>query len=272
MLTRIRMNKRAMTVAVFAVVAVATLALSLALVTGASEAAGPGRGRGNGGGNGGGGNGAGNGAGAGVGAQGQGPSAYNGQGTGTQDQLRDQLQDGTCDGTGDCTYDQLQLGNGYGRQGANGQGQGLYGGGILLNLPAATPGELPDDVVDALQAGMMDEYNARTTYQAMIQQFGAVRPFTNVLNAELTHANALAFMFQRYGLDVPQPQPAQTMTQFASLEQACAAAADAEIANMGLYDEWLATVQDYPDLVQVFQALRDASEFQHLPAFEACAG
>ena len=30
-------------------------------------------------------------------------------------------------------------------------------------------------------------------------------------------------------------------------------------------------VQDYPDMVQVFTSLRDASEFQHLPAFENCA-
>ena len=57
-----------------------------------------------------------------------------------------------------------------------------------------------------------------------------------------------------------------------SLAEACAIGAEAEIANFGLYDQWIATVSDYPDLVQVFTALRNASEFSHLPAFQACAG
>ncbi len=34
----------------------------------------------------------------------------------------------------------------------------------------------------------------------------------------------------------------------------------------------LVTLADYPDMVQVVTSLRNASEFQHLPAFEQCAG
>lgn len=229
-------------VAVVAVVLVGVAVLALALVNDVSEAAGPGgRGRGAGG-NGGGYGGAGGGYGA---AQGY-------------DQR--QMQQYYADGTG------MQNGNSWG--GANAQ----LGGGILLDLPPAAPGELPADVVAALTAGITDEYHAYAIYQAVIDQFGAVRPFTNIQRAELSHSDALAFLFERYGLDVPQPDALDVVPQFASVQEACAAAAAAEIANFDLYDTWIATVQDYPDIVHVFTALRDASEFQHLPAFEVCAG
>jgi hypothetical protein len=79
-------------------------------------------------------------------------------------------------------------------------------------------------------------------------------------------------MFERYGLDLPVPPTVTETPQFATLADACAAAQTAEIEYAALYDQWLAAVQDYPDLVQVFTALRDASLYQHLPAFERCAG
>jgi len=241
-------NKHTMAkVAVLAVVLVSVVVLSLMLVNGSSEAAGPGgRGRGNGG------TGGGNGA-----------NGANGQGLTTGDQLQQNLMDGT--GTGSQTGSSWQGANG------NGNSAGTMSGGLLIDLPAATPGDLPADVIDAMTAGIMDEYNAYLTYQAVIDQFGAVRPFTNIQRSEQSHIDALAFLFERYGLDVPQAATQTAVPQFASIEDACALGAAAEIANLSLYDEWMATVSNYPDIVQVFTGLRDASEFQHLPAFEVCA-
>ena len=143
---------------------------------------------------------------------------------------------------------------------------------LLADLPPAVPGDLPASVIDAITAGMQDEYQAYAIYQAVIDQFGAVRPFTSIQAAEAKHADALSFLFTRYGLPVPQPQPLSDVTQFATIADACAVAAQAEIANAALYDQWLAAVQNYPDITQVFTALRDASQFQHLPAFQNCAG
>jgi hypothetical protein len=174
-------------------------------------------------------------------------------------------------------------GNGNGRGGQGnpnaGQGSGQQNGAqagscqyCLDNLPAAVPGEVPADVVEALTAGLTDEHHAYDVYQAVIDQFGAVRPFTSIQQAEATHVAALEFVFERYNLVVPEIATLAEVPQFASLADACAAGAAAEIANFGLYDQWLATVQDYPDMVQVFTSLRDASEFRHLPAFERCAG
>jgi hypothetical protein len=62
-----------------------------------------------------------------------------------------------------------------------------------------------------------------------------------------------------------------TAPPFGSLSEACAAAAEAEVANFDLYDQWIATAEAYPGIAWVFTSLRNASEFRHLPAFERCA-
>ncbi|MBI5959154.1 MAG: DUF2202 domain-containing protein, partial [Chloroflexi bacterium] len=131
---------------------------------------------------------------------------------------------------------------------------------------------LTPEVTEALLAGWQDEYNAYNTYQAIIDQFGAVRPFTAIQAAEAQHISELEFLFERYAIAIPEPQTLSAVPQFATLADACAAGAEAEIANFGLYDQWITTAENYPDIAWVFNALRDASEFRHLPVFERCAG
>lgn len=167
-------------------------------------------------------------------------------------------------------YAQGGRGNGRGGQGGNSgptYGNG-WGDGSGLGINATST--LPDAVIEALEAGLNDEYNAYATYGAIIDQFGAVAPFTYIQRAENQHILVLTRAFTRYGLDVPEPTTVVVPT-FDSLTEACAVGVVAEVANLGLYDQWLSTVSDYPDLVRVFTALRNASEFRHLPALEACA-
>jgi hypothetical protein len=139
------------------------------------------------------------------------------------------------------------------------------------NLPARVEGEVPAVVADAMAAGLQDERNAYAIYEAVLEQFGNVRPFTNIQRAEAQHIAAWEFLFDRYELPLPAAEPLAEAPSFATVAEACQAAADAEIANFDLYDNMLATFEDYPDMVQVVTALRDASEFNHLPAFERCA-
>jgi hypothetical protein len=54
-----------------------------------------------------------------------------------------------------------------------------------------------------------------------------------------------------------------------SLLDACKVGVKSEIANRALYDHWLSQVEE-PDLRTVFIKLRDASQNNHLPAFERC--
>lgn len=63
------------------------------------------------------------------------------------------------------------------------------------------------------------------------------------------------------------------MPRFRSVPAACAAAVEAEIANIEMYDVLLEAdlPADLPaDVRQVFQNNRRASLDHHLPAFQAC--
>jgi hypothetical protein len=44
----------------------------------------------------------------------------------------------------------------------------------------------------------------------------------------------------------------------------------AEIENAAMYDEFFSFVEE-PDIIFVFTSLRDASQLNHLPAFQRCA-
>ncbi len=179
---------------------------------------------------------------------------------GVQLQTRQQLRDPLAQGAGTGAMNRWN-----GQNGQNG-----------LRDPYATlppfSGELPTEVADALLAGLADEYNAYAAYEAVIAQFGSVAPFVAIQQAEASHAAALERALTYYGVDYSAVTASAPEVTFGSLAEACAFAAEAEIANFQLYDNWLSTVGDYPDLVQIFTNLRNASEFNHLPAFQACAG
>ena len=147
---------------------------------------------------------------------------------------------------------------------------------LLLSLagisPAAAQSALPSQVMNAVQAGILDEYNAYNLYQAVLDQFGPVRPFTNIQAAEAQHIAAWQRIFSQYAIPLPQAPVLEQKPQFATRSAACKAAANAEIANVELYDNMLKTVSAYPDIVRVVTTLRSASQTRHLPAFQRCVG
>lgn len=159
-----------------------------------------------------------------------------------------------------------------GSQQPGARGQGINGGNWAVGLPPASDQAPTAEIIGAMTDGINDEYHALAVYQSVIDQFGAVRPFTNILRAEEQHVAAWTFLFERYGLDAPVAPAQIDVPEFATLSDACQAAADAEVANFDLYDVMAKTFVDYPDMQQVVTSLRNASEFNHLPAFENCAG
>ncbi|GEO83572.1 MULTISPECIES: ferritin-like domain-containing protein [Alphaproteobacteria] len=129
----------------------------------------------------------------------------------------------------------------------------------------------------AVEAAIDDEYRAEAFYAAVIAEFGQVRPFSNIIRAEQMHASELGAIMAKYGLKKPAnpylADPAITASVPETLAEACKMGVDAEVLNRNLYDKRLMpAVQDYPDIQIVFSALRDASEFKHLQAFEHCGG
>ena len=121
---------------------------------------------------------------------------------------------------------------------------------------------------EALLAALDDEYRARATYRAVLDAYGDVRPFLNIVESEERHIEALLRLFDRYGVNVPpDPWPARVSAP-ASLEAACEAAVEAERENGALYEQLMQAVAGHDDVEATFRRLLAASQENHLPAFE----
>jgi hypothetical protein len=137
-----------------------------------------------------------------------------------------------------------------------------------LEYPA---GELPSEIQSALDEAINDEYKALSTYEAVIAEFGNVRPFSMIKGAEEQHIASLKAIYDKYGLDVPENTWPDKVSTPQTLQEACQVAVDAEIANAALYkNELLPAVEKYEDIVSVFTNLMNASDQKHLPAFDRC--
>ena len=131
-------------------------------------------------------------------------------------------------------------------------------------------GDLTESEVDALLMALDDEYKAWSVYDEVIDDFGAVRPFTNIQRAEEKHIAALVTLFDRYGLDVPENEWPGNVPTFSSLGEACEAGVQAEIDNAALYDQLFSMVENQT-VIRVFTSLQQASQTKHLVAFQRCA-
>ena len=122
---------------------------------------------------------------------------------------------------------------------------------------------------DALDEALDDEYKARATYAAVIDRFGDVRPFVNILAAEGRHIDALLALYQYHGIEPPPDRWAGRIEAPASLEEACQAGVAKEQVNVAMYERLLDCV-DQPEIRLVMSGLQEASRDRHLPAFERC--
>lgn len=126
----------------------------------------------------------------------------------------------------------------------------------------------PDTLI-ALKEALDDEYKAQATYRKVIEAFGPVRPFINIVEAEANHIEALLRQFERLG-ETPSPDTwADRVTAPASLQEACAAGEKAEVENGAMYDRLLQKITD-PTVSKVMRRLQEASQERHLPAFRRC--
>ncbi len=131
--------------------------------------------------------------------------------------------------------------------------------------------DLAPGVLAAMDEAILDEYRAEMTYRTVIDAFGEILPFANIVNAEVRHSDALAGLYLRRGLSVPaDPWTAGDIPVFDSVPEACQAGVVAEIDNAAIYDGYL-SLELPADVRQVFESNRDASVERHLPAFERCS-
>lgn len=137
---------------------------------------------------------------------------------------------------------------------------------------------LPEDVEPGSDAALawealmspVGEYAADATYLAVLAELGQVAPFARIETAERQHIRALARQLGRFAIEVPANPYLGTIEAPDDLKSAAQRGVAAELANIAMYDELLAQVDD-PVLAKVFENLRRASLENHLPAFEAAA-
>ena len=149
---------------------------------------------------------------------------------------------------------------------------------VLLSLMATSPawsGTLTPEAEAALGSALQDERHAQAFYAAVITKFGEARPFSNIINAEREHESMLIGLYEAYGVAVPENDYANGTLKAPAVPQtlveACRIGVEAEIANRDLYDrQLLPAVAAYSDITLLMQRLRDASENNHLPAFQRC--
>lgn len=119
---------------------------------------------------------------------------------------------------------------------------------------------------EMLSYAIQDEYLARQEYESIIDEFGEIRPFSNIIRAEETHIEWLTELYEAYGLIIPEDTSKDYVMVPENLADTYPIGVQAEVDNIAMYDIFLK--QDLPDdIKEVFIALRDASK-NHLAAFE----
>ncbi len=98
--------------------------------------------------------------------------------------------------------------------------------------------------INALSKAIEDEYRARATYRKVIERFGPVRPFVNIVEAENRHVEALLRQFARLRVEPTADTWPDRVSAPASLAETCAAGVKAEIENDALYARLLNQVSD----------------------------
>lgn len=119
----------------------------------------------------------------------------------------------------------------------------------------------------ALDTAIQDEYKARATYNKILDTFGEVMPFANIVNAEERHVEALAYLHERYGVAIPIDAWADKIPTYATMKEAAEASVQAEVDNGALYDTLMKNVANV-EVLNVFKALQFATMEHHLPAFQ----
>lgn len=125
--------------------------------------------------------------------------------------------------------------------------------------------------IEALNLALEDEYKAQKTYEAIMEEFGEVRPFTNIYQAEITHSTRLEELYEKYNIEPPLKENVEVdISSISSIQEACEAGVQGEIENIALYDEILNSTQK-EDILRLYESLQRASQEKHLPAFERCS-
>jgi len=81
---------------------------------------------------------------------------------------------------------------------------------------------------EMLNYAILDEYMAKAEYEAIIETFGEIKPFTNIVLAEQTHIDLLVPLFEAYGIVLPENNAVESVVIPDSITSALATGVEAE--------------------------------------------
>ncbi|QDF28277.1 ferritin-like domain-containing protein [Halarcobacter anaerophilus] len=118
-----------------------------------------------------------------------------------------------------------------------------------------------------LRIAIYDEYHAYETYRKILEKFGNVSPFSNILEAEIRHYQELALILEKHQVPMPVNDWEGKIEAPNSLLEASEIAVAAEIDNIKMYDNLISYAKDYPDVLDTLYRMQAASYNNHLPSF-----
>lgn len=129
----------------------------------------------------------------------------------------------------------------------------------------------PLSISDMLRWAAEDEYVAKAEYAAIMQKFGAMRPYSSIMATEEQHLSWLRVEYQGRGMPFPADGSSGHTMVPADLKAAAQAGVNAEIANIAMYRAFLAQPEvaksQNASVKALFENLMRASE-NHLRAFQ----
>jgi hypothetical protein len=142
------------------------------------------------------------------------------------------------------------------------------------SAPAIRPAPAALDAVTraALLTALDEERKAHYAYGVVLAQYGAVVPFSTIVQAEATHVQAICDLMTRYAVPIP-PDPwgvePYVIAAPPTLADAYVLGINVEKEDIDLYSRLIPTVS-LRDVVNVFTNLQAASR-NHLAAFTRAA-
>jgi len=105
----------------------------------------------------------------------------------------------------------------------------------------------------------------------VVAALGDRGPFANVSSGEFQHIATLESLARDHSVTLPSG-PFAGQASPSALTAACQLGVTIEQEIIAMYGRLLPEVTSSASLVQAFENLRSNSEYNHLPAFQHCAG
>ncbi len=141
---------------------------------------------------------------------------------------------------------------------------------ILISKKISLDANKDSVLAQALRIAIYNEYKAFETYKAILNSFNAKEPFTDIMQAEIRHFEALKKLCEKYEVTLPINDLAGDIKTPKTLQECYELGVASEIENIAMYDYLLTYVSDYDDVVDIFYRLQAVCINKHLPTFRAC--